>query len=292
MENPKTNGIISLEAQIGIPTVKLRYVNSNEVESTFTENDKIGLFRDDESVIGWEFKSNNWESEEVMYWNNADVAHNFYAYYPFLESERNPRTAIIMPTLKNQTGNLTDISKHDFLVSKLLNRKFTDGSTISFSSENSFKHVSSLVKLIFKAGGNLEGATLTSIELSGDMLSSTTTYSFDAAEGSQLVFEGELAYTTITASGLNVDMNDDRVFYFVANEYANATRPISLILGYTINDSEKTIIVDFPETKFISGKLHPYAISIMNGAINVTGSAIEDWKNDVGLVEIVVDGTE
>lgn len=292
VEELKTNEVISLEAQIGNPLVKSHYLASNELQSSFTTGDKIGLFRDDEAVVGWEFKTNTWHSEKTMYWSSANAIHNFYAYYPFSESERNSRATIVMPILKNQTGDLADISNYDFLASKLTNRKYSDGSTISFSGENSFKHVSSLVKLVFKANGDLEGSTLTNIELSGDMLSSATTYSFDAIEGSEVKFEGGLAYTTISASELNADMSSDKTFYFVVNEYKNASNPISLLLEYKVGTMEKSITIDFSEIKFTSGKLHPYSISIMNGIVNLTGSAIEDWKNDVELVDIIVDGSE
>lgn len=285
-----TKEILSLEARIGIPAVASRYVISEEMHSTFVDGDQIGLYRDAESVVGWSYSSGTWHSETVMYWESAETPHDFYAYYPFVAATRTARSAIAMPMLSKQSGELDELPMYDFLVAQIPDRTFNAGSQLLFSGEYSFKHLSSLVKLTFKAGGDLAGATLQSIELSGEKLATETTFSFDEEEGERISFADGATYTTITASGLAQTMESDKTYYFVANHYPLATTPIALLITYKKEEVSYSLTVNLAESNFLAGKLHPYTLTIMNGVVQVMGAEISDWETDVEDTEIVVDG--
>lgn len=287
-----TREIISLEAQIGVPAVASRYAITEDMHSAFSEGDQIGLYRDAESVVGWTYSKGTWSSESIMYWESAETPHDFYAYYPFVAATRTARSAIAMPSLSKQSGEINEVGKYDFLVAQIPDRTFGAGSQLLFNGDNSFRHLSSLVKFTFKASGDLEGAVVKGIELSGEKLATETTFSFDAEEGKQISFAAGATYTTITASNLEHSMNVDKTFYFVVNHYPLATTPITLLVAYEKEGGSYSLTVNLAESNFLSGKLHPYTITIMNGVIELVGAEIRDWETDVEEIDIVVDGAE
>lgn len=283
--------ILSLEAQIGNPSVASRYAISEGMVSSFVDGDQIGLYRDEEDVVGWTYNGTTWSSESIIYWESAETPHNFYAYYPFVSSERKARAAIVMPSLSKQSGKLSDISTCDFLVAQIPDRRFTSGSQISFTDDSSFEHVSSLVQFTFKAGGDLAGAQLKGIELSGQNLATSSTFSFDAEEGKRVTLLGEGGYSTITAAALSESMELDRTYYFVVNSYERADALVNLLITYEKGADEYSINVQLPEKSFVAGKLHPYAITIMNGVVQLVGADIRDWVIDGTTTDIVIDGS-
>ncbi|MGL5980465.1 MAG: fimbrillin family protein [Phocaeicola sp.] len=293
VENTKTKEVISMKAHIGASETHARYLTTDGKESNFTDNDQIGLYRDEEAVVKWSYEENKWKSEKTMYWENPNQEYCFYAYYPFSHSEQKPKTDVVMPDLSTQSGSLTTLYKYDFLAAQIINQSYDDGKTISFTGENNcFKHISCLVKLTFKAQGDLKDATLNNIQLTGDNLTCNTTYAFDKETGGNVCFGEEVTSSSVTTDELNEQASSEKEYYFVVNQFSDSENLIKLTLQYTKQEQKYSISTNFTNTSFLSGKLHHYDITIMNGNVQITGSDIKDWETNGDTEEIIIDGDE
>ncbi len=265
-----------------------RYAGNDPSDVSFVEKDEIGLFIDDAPAVKWVYGSNGWASDHIVYWPDKTESHSFKAFYPY--SECSSVEAVPMPSLLGQTGTIASISKCDFLFASVSQEYGMDG-VVNFQTENSFKHVSSLVQLTVKGDGDLSESTITKIAIKGTDIVAPSTFSF--ADESVTLEESE------ESDVLNVDLahemgGNDAVFYLIVNEIKEESDAV-ITLSIEYSTGEKTYVAElenFANNVFTGGMCHRITVTIKDSALIISGSSISPWTEGESLGDVVVNGTE
>lgn len=287
---------VSIMARIGKPVSDARYVQQAEdIESAadFATDDKIGVYMDDnDEAVCWTYSGISWTTEKTLYWEDKESEHTFYAYYPYSETGSTGIDKVKMPSLSKQDGSWENIPKYDFLVaSKKLSYNDAAG-VVSFTDNNAFKHVSSLLKIGIKAEGNMKEANIRQITLEKDGLTDQSYYSFDTE---CVTFNGN------TENTLRIDLdhfmnNQDVFYYFILNgkgrEDAATNNPIVLTIQYTLNDKSYIARHDELCPDLQSGCIYEYNLKINDDKIIIEGGSISGWTPGNDLEEIIIKGEE
>ena len=161
--NPSEELIMSIEASIG-DAARSRYAGDTPNDVNFTNGDKIGLSVNGGTFYEWECNQNNsWNrtDDKVVYWNDKTNNHTFKAFYPF--GDITQEGAIEMPELTGQDGTMTSVAARDFLIAQKDESYATASGVVSLT----FNHVSSLITIKLKGEGDLVGATINQITITG-----------------------------------------------------------------------------------------------------------------------------
>ena len=267
---------------------KSRYAGTDPSHVEFQTGDAIGLFIDSKPAVEWTLTSSGWTTSEIVYWPDKTKSHTFRAFYPFAETSS--YGTVSMPSLLNQSGTLESISACDFLVATK-EQAYQDGGMIEFKGEDaSFKHVSTLLKITFQEGADLNGAILKKIAIEGTNIVSPSTYSF---EDKTVTLKPEANSNVLSVDGLSQDLSDGFTYYFIVNEKQDASSLVKLAIEYEINAVAYVAQMSgFADNVFDGGMCQSYVITIQNNALVVSGADISSWGVGESMEDIVINGEE
>ena len=288
---------VSIMARIGKSVPEGRYVQTNDkTPALFAPNDDIGIFMDDATVVRWVFNETAWASEETVYWADKDKKHTFCAYYPYSGSQADEgKDKVQMPSLEGQTGNWDNIAQYDFLVtSKELSYNDNAGN-VSFTDDNAFRHVSSLMKINIKSENDMGNATIDKITFKGNDLITQAYYSFTT----DAVTVDGTSQESLSVTPNHPMNGKDASFYFIlngtpANESGNqkGANPIDFTIEYTSNNKKYTAHREALCNGIISGRIHEYNILVKGGLVIITGGGISGWTPGNTIEDIIINGEE
>ena len=155
IENQSEKLPISMEASIGKSEAGSRYSGETPNGIAFYEGDKIALSVNDGSFVQWIYGDGKWTTTPAVNWNDKSSEHTFTAFYPFVAGA--VKNNVPMPDLAGQDGTMASVATRDFLVSTKEQTYGANG-VVSFTGNDAFKHVSSLVSITLKGVGELVGA--------------------------------------------------------------------------------------------------------------------------------------
>ena len=267
---------------------KSRYAGTDPSHVEFQTGDAIGLFIDSKPAIEWTLASSGWNTSEIVYWPDRTKSHTFRAFYPFAETLS--CGTVPMPSLLNQTGTIESISACDFLVATK-EQSYQEGDMIEFKGEDaSFKHVSTLLKITFKEGAELNGAILKKIAIEGTGIVSPSTYSF---EDKIVTLTPDTNSDVLSVDGLSQDLSDGFTYYFIVNEKQDASSLVKLAVEYEINGMAYVAqLSSFAGNVFDGGMCQSYIITIQNNVLVVSGADISSWGVGESMEDIVINGEE
>ena len=291
VENPQAEDMrMSISASINgqNESLKSRYAGTDPSHVEFQIDDAIGLFIDSKPAIEWTLASSGWTTDEIVYWPDKTKSHTFRAFYPFAETSS--YASVPMPSLLNQIGTIESISACDFLVATKT-QSYNEGGVVEFKGEKSaFKHVSTLLKLTFQEGAELNGAILRKITIEGNNIVSPASYSF---ENGSITMSPDADSDILLAEGLSHDLTNGYTYYFIVNEKQDASSTVKLAVEYEINSETYIAQMDgFAGNLFAGGMCQSYTITIQNNALVVSGADISSWGVGESMEDIVINGEE
>lgn len=272
---------------------KSRYAGSAPNDVDFVENDKIGIFMNEEPAMKWTYQKNSkaelqWKSEEWVYWPDKENPYTFYAFYPYHADAS--VTSVPMPDLSEQDGTWTNICQFDFLVATTRQSYGTNG-VVSFEDDAAFTHVSSLLQLTFKGNGDLSTAVLNKITLEGTDIVTPSTYSFRASAGEAVQLKSSASADVLTITPLHTMNGQDWDVYFILNEKESTTGEVSLSVEYTKDSKVYVAHMDGLAGNAFAGGTHQcYTLVIKDGALVITGASISDWEGGESLGNVEING--
>lgn len=280
-ELPDTGLSVELYVEVGGKSSS-KTATGTDGSVTFTGGDRIGMFTEGrEDPVVWTFVNSRWSNTESVKWSDRTGCFEFLAYYPCLESSGATRISVPMPDLSEQSGDISDIGEKDFLVGRCLSSYSDNNGVVSFSGENSFSHVFSLLYLNIVNEDSESEVTLSECEFSGDGIVTPHVYSFESSsmEKSGGVEKSVLQIKDLSSlSGIAVLINP-----------VSLDTPLRFTLLY-IRDGRKyqasaSLGNDFPAATFSKVTLR-----IVGGNLVMTGCEVRDW-NFVTLDDIVLIGS-
>lgn len=251
---------------------------------SFCEDDEIGVFTDGATdTYKWTLTStggqSKWQPEISMQWpeDDADQMVTFFAYSPYTGEMSENKVA--MPSLSGQTGEAENLGKYDFLVASCTNNYKTSSGEISFTGDNAFKHVSSLIAFKVKNNPNMSGATIQKVLFRGLGIATPTKYVFSNADTAPSI---EALPTVDIVNELELTVNqtvneEGAIFYAIINPL---TSKLTLSLSYTRDN----ILYETKEvqlgTEFVSNNMYKYSLSVDKGEVTITGADIDPWESN------------
>jgi hypothetical protein len=178
--------------------------------------------------------------------------------------------------------------------------KYSNGGEVSFTGDDAFKHVSSLVVLTLNNTGDLTSAKINNITLTGTNLVAESTYSFTATDTKvSFVDAGNDDIMSASISSENSAMDGEfRKFYFVVNSGTVNLSDVTLNITYTSTGGEvykasKTNLSQTEgHTQFQSGYFYNYGITVSTGnVLTISGHTINKWKNGDSF-DITIDNSQ
>lgn len=282
---------VSIVAAIGKQLQSRTVMDSQDnTVFSFCEDDEIGVFTDGATdTYKWKLTDIEgrlkWQSETSMKWPEEEIDQmvTFFAYSPYTgEMSENK---VQMPSLLGQTGDAKNLGEHDFLVARCTNNYMKSGGEISFTGDNAFKHVSSLIAFKVKNDPNMSGAIIQKILFKGNGIATETKYVFSRTE--EFTIEAVPTVDIINEMELSVNQTvaeEGVVFYAIINPM---TSSLSLSLSYT----REGIFYETKEvelgTDFASNNMYKYSLSINKGEVVITGVDIDPWEsNEMGDITL------
>lgn len=290
---------ISIEASIG-DAGGSRYSGTTPNGAVFANADNIGLAYKVGTVttdfVQWSFNGSEWNTIGTpMNWKNIGEDHTFYAFYPYNTSAL--LSEVPMPDLINQKGTMESVALCDFLVATKT-MKYSNGGKVSFTGDDAFDHVSSLVVLTLKNTGDLTSATINNISLEGADLVAESTYSFENKMVTWMKNDVSDDIMNADISVENSAMNGDKVFYFVVNSETVNLSAVTLSITYKsaggeVYKASKTGLSQTGgHTQFQKGHSYNYGITITTDQIlTISGHTINTWKNGDSF-DITIDNSQ
>lgn len=261
-------------------------------KSEFSSNDAIGLFVNEQAVAEWtKNESGSWSTTPAAYWPDKTNSHKFYAFYPYVKDAS--KSSVPMPDLTGQTGKAEELAKYDFLVATATQSYTTKSGVVSFSGNDAFHHVSSLITLKIDGSGDLSSSTINGISLTGTDIVTSSTYSFENSSVSVSVADGDKK-KTLAVSGLSDAVgNDGRTYYFILNSNTVTHSAVELVLDYTTGSDKyqaRKTGLGSESSHYEGGKRYDYTLKITDGVLSISGGEIADWMSGGTLEDIVING--
>ena len=287
--NPSEELLMSIEASIG-DAARSRYAGDTPNDVNFTDGDKIGLSVNNGTFYEWKCNQNNsWKrtDDKVVYWNDKTNNHTFKAFYPF--GDITQEGAIEMPELTGQDGTMTSVAARDFLIAQKEESYAAESGVVSLT----FKHVSSLITIKLKGEGDLVGATIDQITITGNNILSSSTYKF--GETVPVTVADDQLNTMTLEPNYTITAGTNKLFYFIFNSGTANLSDVNLTIAYTSGDKDYTATLNGlggEESKFISGEQHIFSLKIADGVLSISGNEIEDWNGTEDVEDIVINGVE
>jgi len=287
--DPSEELIMSIEASIG-DAARSRYAGDTPNDVNFTNGDKIGLSVNGGTFYEWECNQNNsWNrtDDKVVYWNDKTNNHTFKAFYPF--GDITQEGAIEMPELTGQDGTMTSVAARDFLIVQKEESYATESGVVSLT----FEHVSSLITIKLKGEGDLVGATINQIAITGNNILSSSTYKF--GETVPVTVADDQLNTMTLEPNYTITAGTNKLFYFIFNSGTANLSDVNLTIAYTSGGKDYTATLNElggDDSKFISGEQHIFSLKIADGVLSISGNEIEDWSGSEPLEDIIINGVE
>ena len=287
--NPSEELIMSIEASIG-DAARSRYAGDTPNDVNFTNGDKIGLSVNGGTFYEWECNQNkswNRTDDKVVYWNDKTNNHTFKAFYPF--GDITQEGAIEMPELTGQDGTMTSVAARDFLIAQKEESYAAESGVVSLT----FEHVSSLITIKLKGEGDLVGATINQITITGNNILTSSTYKF--GETAPVTVAGDQLNTMTLEPNYTITAGTNKLFYFIFNSGTANLSDVNLTIAYTSGEKDYTATLNGlggDDSKFISGEQHIFSLKIADGVLSISGNEIEDWNGTEDVEDIVINGVE
>lgn len=286
--NPSEELIMSIEASIG-DAARSRYAGDTPNDVNFTNGDKIGLSVNGGTFYEWEYQNASWKRADgnIAYWDNKTNKHTFKAFYPF--GKITSEGAIEMPELTGQDGTMISVAARDFLIAQKDESYATASGVVSLT----FNHVSSLITIKLKGEGDLVGATINQITITGNNILTSSTYKF--GETAPVTVAGEQLNTMTLEPNCTITAGTDKLFYFIFNSGTANLSDVNLTIAYTSGGKDYTATLNGlggDDSKFISGEQHIFSLKIADGVLSISGNEIEDWNGTEDVEDIVINGVE
>lgn len=265
---------------------KSRTVTDADGHVTFSTNDKVGMFiQNKENPVLWTYNGTSWSPENAVTWENRADDFEFLAYYPCDKTDQVVRASVPMPDLSVQTGNLDDIGSKDFLVGKCTTSYSVGNGVVSFSGDNAFKHVYSLLHINIVNEEAAQSFSMKKCSFSGVGIVTPHVYSFDSAsEGMKESGEDEKSILKIA----DLSSLSESAITVLLNPVSLET-PLGFTLNYTNGEKEYEASVNIGNN-FAAGSFTKITLKFVDGKLTMTGNQIEDW-NVTTLEDIVITGT-
>lgn len=286
---------VFITAKIGKPIPEGRYQQENEeAAANFKAGDDIGVFMDEEAVTHFTFDNSAWTTDKTLYWADKDKKHTFCAYYPYDEMEISTKEAVPMPSLGGQNGSWENLEQYDFLAATQTLSYNDNRGNVTFTGDNAFKHITSLLKINIVGEGDMASAVINEIVLQGENLITLTHYSFETGE---VTMEATPENELVIAPDFQME-NSDKAFYFIlngekkVNEETLPDNPVSLAITYTCGDKQYIAKREGLVQSLLSGCIHKYKIQIKGGDVIITGGEISGWTPGNEEETIIINGEE
>lgn len=282
---------MSLETSIGNPTYLFasRYSSSDGTSNnlSFDNGDRIGVFMADRPVVEWTKENNGWNAGTAVYWPDTINLYDFYAYYPYVDSDS--KEEIPMPSLTDQKGTVAGLSDCDFLVATT-NQSYGSDGVVSFTGDASFKHISSLLAITVKGTDDLKASTIKKISLGAENIASATTYSFQ--KGIVSVKEQEKLHVLESAK-LDLTMTGaSHTFYFIVNS-GIALGDMALSIKYSVeNVNYEASKTGLGAVTLVGGNQYGFNLNITDGVLSITGGNVKDWGSGGEMDDIIINKLE
>lgn len=281
-ESPEDDMAVKLFVEVGGKS-QTKTVTETDGTVTFSGGDKLGMFvLPGNTPVMWSYQDSRWVSSESVKWENRTDDFEFLAYYPCDEVSGVTPDAVPMPDLSGQSGSLDDIGEKDFLVGRVVASYADNNGTVSFSGDNSLKHVYSLLYLSVVGDDLSNPLTITGCTFTGKGIVTPHTYSFDSASGG-MIASGSPGGDVLTIEDLP------------SHDIAVLINPVSLdsSLSFTIRyirSGQEYEAGASLGTDFSGGSFHKITLRLVDGKLIMTGNEVSDW-NVITLDDIVLVGT-
>ena len=267
---------VELSAQISSEGARADLVTVGK--QYFENKDQMGLFVDAQGTqTCWTFDANKWTSNKKVYWKEPEST--FCAYYPY--AERAVYDVVPMPDLTRQKGTDKDINSFDFVVSKA-NFVYNDcKGIVSFTEENSLKHVYAMVIVNIKNKYTDEAVDVDYVNFVGDGLFTQSSYSFVKDKIEMVYAGGEKNSLKIDyPSGQQLSSTENLIVKIFVNP-KTCKSPLKFSLGYTDHVQSKTAVADNLSNEFKAGFYYKYNMTLNNRSeLVITGVNINGTENE------------
>ena len=281
---------LGVEAEVSSGTAGRSRTSTENNRVSFTNGDKIGFYMPEAETSGqWTYQDQKWTTDDSYVWPDKSSTLNFCAYYPFVQAES--RTSITMPDLSKQDGTVANIGKYDFLVARCSSNYAKRKGIVSFTGEEAFQHVSSLVAITLKTGADTKQAELTEISLKAKGMVTTSTYHFAEMAEDDGVTVSQSAVDELTLSGLSAEIPlAGQSYMFIVNPLTNS-ETLDIAVKYNRGDKSFTAATQISTKEMAKGSMSKLTISIKKSGLVVEGNTVEDWTEN-SLGEIIVEESE
>ncbi len=271
--------LVRLEVEVG-NDVHSRTITSDDGKTVFVDKDCIGLFtKGNNTASMWTYDGSTWTANTEVTWENKFEKFEFLAYYP-CTSDNVSRDGIMMPDLLSQTGKLSDIGKHDFLKGRCKVSYNDNGGMVSFSGENSFSHVYSLLYLsIANSGGESGKVDITGCKFEGEGIANDKKFVFGDDTGTDEMVDvgATVASSTIDIKYEQAVQLDKKHTLAVLINPVQLKTPLTFTLSYKDGESQKTANIELGQN-FTSGSLYKYSLGWKKGSLSLSGNEVKDWN--------------
>ena len=265
-----------------------RTVTDTDGHVSFSIDDKVGMFiQNQTNPVLWTYNGTSWNTDNTVEWENRVDDFEFLAYYPCETTADVTRTSVPMPDLSVQTGKLGDIGSKDFLVGKCTTSYSVGNGVVSFSGDNAFKHVYSLLHINIVNDEAEQSFKMVGCSFLGEGIVTPHVYSFDSAsEGMKK--SGEEEKSTLEIADLS-SLSESAVTVLL--NPVSLEIPLSFTLNYTNGGEEYEYEASVNIGKeFLAGSFSKITLRLVDGKLTMTGNEVENW-NVITLDEIVITGT-
>ena len=287
--NLKMSVVASIEGSNN--DVTSRYGGDNPNSVLFKSGDALGMAVNDGGFVQWnkDETGDGWSPVgNSVYWSDKSNEHSFIAFYPYVSNAT--AESVPMPDLSDQDGTMQSVAEKDFLVAKKT-QTYGNNGTVTFTGNEAFSHVSSLVVLTLKGGGDLTSAIVNKISISGENLTTSSTFSFD---GNYAVTLSDSEENILEITPDYAVSSNDKIFYFVLNASTVGLSEVTLTIDYTIDGTkfkaEKVGIHLTEEDMFLRGNQYAYTVTIVDNTLKISGHEIKPWVSGTSLGDIVING--
>ena len=277
--------LLAVQIEAAISSGSAARSESEVGKTAFADADELGLFAfGNTSVSKWTYSSSTWSAESTLYWPTKSTEYTFYAFYPY--DENATLTSVPMPDLTAQDGTFSE--SNDFIVaSKTCSYNSTTDGLVSFSGDDAFKHVYSMLTLAFTNGVD-ESLTLSSVTASLEGMMTQCYYNFENGASE----ESETAVDGITFSGLSQVIESDGTYSLVFLTNAVATSGnLTITIVYTRDTTTYTATAEVSITGLEASTHYTLSLNIAKNKLTLEVIDIEDWvdsdMDDVTLTEEV-----
>lgn len=188
-----------------------------------------------------------------------------------------------MPDLSGQDGTFECIKSRDFLIASVT-QAFGDNGVVDFTA-NPFRHFSSLLKLTISPNGDLSDTKLTKIQITGEDITSRTTYSF-LSETTQVVFK-----SNDWTIALNDEMSEKEAVYYALLNPVTCSSGVTLLIEYE-REGEFYVATKegFASNAFSGGVMQEFTIVVKDGVLTISGAGISEWGEGAKLDDLIING--